>query len=84
MAHHFLSVKATLLTLMTSTTLFAQNIQTTSLNADWDFQTAVELSPRSEDLGQDIKSDWYKTQLPNTVLNALFENKLIEDPFLRS
>lgn len=79
-----LSVKATLLTLMITTQLYAQSIQTISLNNDWNFQSATELSPRIGDLGQDIKSDWYKTQLPNTALNALFENKLIDDPFLRN
>ena len=79
-----ISVKATLLTLMISSFVHAQSIKTTPLNNDWSFQSAVELSPRIEELGQGIKSDWYKTQIPNTVLNALFENKLIEDPFLRN
>ena len=77
-------VKATLSVFMISTTLFAQSIQTTTLNNDWSFQSAVELSPRVDDLGHDIKSGWYPTQLPNTVLNALFENKVIEDWNLRS
>ncbi len=79
-----LSVKATFLTLMISTQLFTQNIQTISLNDGWIFQAAVELNYRTGDLGKDIKSDWYKTQLPNTTLNALFENKLIEDPYVRN
>ena len=80
---HF-SVKATLLTLMISTNIGAQSIQTTALNSDWSFQSALELSPPTEALGRDIKSDGYNTQLPNTVLNALFENGAIEDPFVRN
>ncbi len=82
MRHFF--VKATLLTLMISTTINAQNILTTSINKGWTFQSAMELSPNKDDLGQNIKNDWYQTQLPNTVLNSLFENGLVEDPFVRN
>ena len=82
MRHFF--VKATLLTLMISTTTNAQNILITSLNNDWTYQSAHELSSDKNDLGQNIKSVWYKTHLPNTVLNSLFENGIIEDPFVRN
>ncbi len=82
MTHFF--VKAILLTLMISTTISAQNIQTTLLNNDWSFQSALALTPRKDDLGQNIKSSGYNTQLPNTVLNSLFENGVIEDPFVRN
>jgi beta-mannosidase len=83
MAAH-LSVKATLLTLMISTKICTQSITTYPLDADWSFQSAFELNPRAEELGRNIKTDWHKTKLPNTVLNALFENGLIEDPFVRN
>ena len=82
MTHCF--VKAILLTLMISTTINAQSIITTSLNKGWTFQSVMELSPNNDDLGQNIKSNWYETQLPNTVLNSLFEKGLIEDPFVRN
>ena len=82
MTHFF--VKATLLTLMISTTINAQSILTTSFNNDWTFQSSMELSPSKDNLGQNIKSDWYETKLPNTVLNSLFEKGLIEDPFVRN
>jgi beta-mannosidase len=61
--------------------LTAQNITRTALNEAWRFQSAVELQANQDDLGQNIRSDWYPTRLPNTVLNALLEQKLIEDPF---
>ncbi len=69
---------------MISTNIRTQSIHTTSLNSDWSFQSALELSPPIDALGQDIKSDGYNTQLPNTVLNALLENGAIEDPFVRN
>jgi beta-mannosidase len=63
----------------------AQTTRTVSLNEDWHFQPASTLSPpKDKDLGQNINPDGYKTQLPNTALNALYENKAIEDPFYRT
>jgi beta-mannosidase len=79
-----ISIKVTLLTLMISTKVCTQSITNHPLNADWSFQAAMELNPRVDELGRNIKTDWYKTQLPNTVLNALQENGLIEDPFVRN
>ncbi len=79
-----LSVKVTLLALMITTKVCTQNITNYPLDTDWSFQSAVELNARTAELGRNIKSDWHKTQLPNTVLNALFENGLIEDPFVRT
>jgi beta-mannosidase len=55
------------------------------LNDGWHFQSSVALvSKNSNDLGQAISSEGYSTKLPNTVLNALHENGVIEDPFYRS
>jgi beta-mannosidase len=63
----------------------AQTTRIVSLNEDWHFQPASILSPpKDKDLGQNINPDGYKTQLPNTALNALFENGAIEDPFYRT
>ena len=61
----------------------AQKISTISLNDHWHFMPAAALlvPPKKDDLGQNIQSAGYKTQLPNTALNALFENGAIEDPF---
>ena len=61
----------------------AQKISTISLNDHWHFMPAAALlvPPKKDDLGQNIQSAGYATQLPNTALNALFENGAIEDPF---
>ena len=64
---------------------YAQTTRTVSLNEDWHFQPATAISPpKDKDLGQNINPEGYKTQLPNTALNALFENGAIEDPFYRT
>ena len=81
---HFL--KRTLLISMISTaTLTAQNVAHFALNDGWHFQPAFSSAkPKADDLGQNISEDGYPTQLPNTALNALFENGVIEDPFYRT
>ena len=62
----------------------AQNVSTQNLNSDWHFKPNRPIVPsRKEDLGQNIKPEGYKTQLPNTALNALLENKAVENPFFR-
>lgn len=62
----------------------AQIFFTISLNDDWHFMPAAPLlvPPKKDDLGQNIQSNGYSTQLPNTALNALYENAAIEDPFI--
>jgi beta-mannosidase len=63
----------------------AQTTRSVSLNSDWHFQPNTPTAPtRDKDLGHNINPNGYKTQLPNTALNALFENGAIEDPFYRT
>jgi beta-mannosidase len=78
--------KALCLIMLSTTGLFAQqNDAHFSLNGDWRFQPSVALVPKEAgDLGQAISSEGYTTKLPNTVLNALLENGVIEDPFYRT
>jgi beta-mannosidase len=78
--------KAIFLLMIPTTGLFAQqNDAHFSLNEGWHFQPSVALiSKDANDLGQGISSEGYNTKLPNTVLNALLENRVIEDPFYRT
>jgi beta-mannosidase len=63
----------------------AQTPMTIQLNDDWHFQPTVAIVPPNEkDLGRNINADGYKTKLPNTALNALYENGAIEDPYYRT
>ena len=85
MLEHLLK-KATFLLMLTTTGLFAQQDDAHfSLNEGWHFQPSVALvSKDAGDLGQAISSEGYTTKLPNTVLNALLDNGVIEDPFYRT
>jgi beta-mannosidase len=79
--------KATLLLMLLSTTgLIAQQGDAHfSLNDGWHFQPSVALvSKDANDLGQSISSEGYNTKLPNTVLNSLLENGVIDNPFYRT
>ena len=62
------------------------NAQTQSvfLKNGWHIRpTTPPKPPRKEDLGQNINSNGYDTQLPNSVVNMLFEQKAIPDPFFK-
>lgn len=61
----------------------AQTITTLSLNDNWHFKpTAPVLTPpKPTDLGRNLNPDGYQTYLPNTALNALRENAVIDDPY---
>ncbi len=85
MLEHLLK-KVTFLLMISTTGLFAQqNDAHFSLNEGWHFQPSVALlSKDANDLGQSISSEGYITKLPNTVINALLENGVIEDPFYRT
>ena len=85
MLEHLLK-KATCLLMLSTTGLFAQrNDAHFSLNENWHYQPSVALvSKDANDLGQSISSEGYTTKLPNTVLNALLESGVIEDPFYRT
>lgn len=73
-----------LLLILPMTVLSAQNGNHFPLNEGWHFQPSVALRPQdANDLGQNLTAEGYSTKLPNTVLNALFENGVIEDPFYR-
>jgi beta-mannosidase len=64
--------------------LMSQKVQILSFNQNWHFQPIQSISPpKKEDLGQNLNPTGYDTHLPNTVLNALFENKAIDDPHYR-
>jgi beta-mannosidase len=63
----------------------AQTPTIVSLNDDWHFQpTVAPVPPNAQDLGRNISVEGYKTKLPNTALNALYENGLIPDPYYRT
>ncbi len=65
-------------------TLMSQNINKISLDDNWNFKPASTLSsPNRDDLGQQMSLDGYTSDLPNSMLNVLFEKKVIEDPFYR-
>ncbi len=85
MLEHLLK-KALSLLMFSTTGLFAQqNDAHFPLNEGWHFQPAVALvSKDATDLGQSISSEGYTMKLPNTVLNSLLENGVIEDPFYRT
>ncbi|MDZ7878267.1 MAG: glycoside hydrolase family 2 protein [Saprospiraceae bacterium] len=56
-----------------------------SLKDSWHFQPSVALIPKdANDMGQTLSSEGYTTRLPNTVINALLENGVIDDPFYRT
>ncbi len=62
---------------------YAQNITTIPLNDNWRFKPAdTVITPLSKkDLAQSLKPIEYPTHLPNSALNALRENGVIDDPF---
>jgi beta-mannosidase len=78
--------KAIFLLMLTTTGLFAQKDDARfSLKDGWHFQPSVALVPKdATDMGQTISSEGYITRLPNTVINALLENGVIDDPFYRT
>ena len=62
-------------------TLKAQTKQSILLNDNWQFTSATILvPPNATVLGQKINQDGYKTNLPNTILKVLCDNKAIEEP----
>lgn len=60
----------------------AQTISTVSLNDNWHFKptSPVLTPPKPTDLGRNINPNGYPTYLPNSALNALRENAVIDDP----
>jgi beta-mannosidase len=81
--HYTFLILTLTLALMTNA-MTAQSPNTISLNKGWRFAPANALPASSEgDLGKNIKTEGYPTNLPNTALNALHENSAIEDPFYR-
>ena len=62
---------------------YAQKISTIPLNDNWHFKPAdsVVVLPSKSDLGRLLKPIGYPTYLPNSALNALRENAVIDDPF---
>jgi hypothetical protein len=86
MPEHLLKKATLLIMLLTTTGLIAQQSDAHfSLNDGWHFQPSVALVSKDvNDLGQSISSEGYNTKLPNTVLNSLLENGVIDDPFYRT
>ena len=64
--------------------LMSQNINKISLNDNWNFKpSSSNSSPNKDDLGQKMSADGYNANLPNSILNVLFDNGVIGDPFYR-
>jgi beta-mannosidase len=83
----FMQTLSLYLILIFSTVFDSQsNAQTQSvfLKNGWHIRpTTPPKPPRKEDLGQNINPNGYDTQLPNSVVNMLFEQKAIPDPFYK-
>ncbi len=61
----------------------AQNVISISLNDNWHFKPTLPIlsPPTKEDLGRNLNPAGYPTYLPNSALNALRENAVLDDPF---
>jgi beta-mannosidase len=61
----------------------AQN-QSVFIKNGWHIRPTTPPKPsRKEDLGQNINPNGYDTQLPNSAMNVLVENKVVPDPFFK-
>lgn len=66
-----------------TTALISQPLHHISLNSEWNMMPVSLMTPtKPSDLGQNINQKGYSAQLPNSVLNVLWQNEAIEDPYL--
>ncbi|MFX0207621.1 MAG: beta galactosidase jelly roll domain-containing protein [Candidatus Hodarchaeota archaeon] len=54
-----------------------------SLDKEWRMQSSEKVSKHGETIStiEFDPEDWYKVEIPTTVINGLLQNKIIEDPY---